>query len=168
MERLGDTGRKIHTGRSRNDQVLVATRLYLRSALRRLRLSTVEIARTALQRAHTDAALPMPGYTHLQRAMVSSAGLWWAGWAETFIDDAQRAVSGEIRMIMHAGKATPTGRRSDLSLYDFNLATYDEGDAFDQSSARGFIDIYGLAAKQAAARDVAFGNGENLDVEDAE
>ena len=91
VERLGDTGRKVHTGRSRNDQVLVATRLYLRSALRRLRLSTVEIARTALQRAHTDATLPMPGYTHLQRAMVSSAGLWWAGWAEAFIDDAQLA-----------------------------------------------------------------------------
>jgi argininosuccinate lyase len=91
VERLGDTGRKIHTGRSRNDQVLVATRLYLRAALGRLRQSTTDIARVALQRAHTDAALPMPGYTHLQRAMVSSAGLWWAGWAEAFIDDAQLA-----------------------------------------------------------------------------
>jgi argininosuccinate lyase len=91
VERLGDIGRKIHTGRSRNDQVLVATRLYLRASLGRLRSVTTDIARIALQRAHVDAALPMPGYTHLQRAMVSSAGLWWAGWAEAFIDDAQLA-----------------------------------------------------------------------------
>jgi argininosuccinate lyase len=91
VERLGDVGRKIHTGRSRNDQVLVATRLYLRAVLGRLRQSSADVARVALQRAHTDAALPMPGYTHLQRAMVSSAGLWWAGWAEAFIDDAQLA-----------------------------------------------------------------------------
>jgi argininosuccinate lyase len=91
VERLGDVGRKIHTGRSRNDQVLVATRLYLRASLGRLRILCTEIARVALQRAGDDAALPMPGYTHLQRAMVSSAGLWWAGWAEAFIDDAQLA-----------------------------------------------------------------------------
>jgi argininosuccinate lyase len=91
VERLGDVGRKIHTGRSRNDQVLVATRLYMRSTLARLRTANIDIARVALERAHTDAALPMPGYTHLQRAMVSSAGLWWAGWAEAFIDDAHLA-----------------------------------------------------------------------------
>ena len=90
-ERLGEVGRKIHTGRSRNDQVLVATRLHLRAALGRLRGHSVAIARVALDRAGADAALPMPGYTHLQRAMVSSAGLWWAGWAEAFIDDAQLA-----------------------------------------------------------------------------
>ena len=72
---------------------------------------------------------------------------------DAFIDEAQSAVSGEIRMILHAGRATVTGRRSELSLYDFNLATYDEGDIFDQSQARGFIEIYGLASKIAARRD---------------
>ena len=74
---------------------------------------------------------------------------------DTFIDDAQSAVSGEIRMIMHAGKATPTGRRSDVSLYDFGLATYDEGDTFDQSQARGFIEIYGMSSKLASRRDAS-------------
>ena len=74
---------------------------------------------------------------------------------ETFIDEAQKAVSGEIRMQLHAGKATVTGRRSDASLYDFNLATYDEGDTFDQSQARGFIELYGMSSKLAAARDAA-------------
>jgi argininosuccinate lyase len=88
VDRLGDTGRKIHTGRSRNDQVLVATRLYLRDALAALRSHCKAIAAVALSRAESDGALPLPGYTHLQRAVVSSAAMWWAAWAEGFIDDA--------------------------------------------------------------------------------
>ena len=91
VERLGDTGRKIHTGRSRNDQVLVATRLYLREVLATLRAQCKAIAGVALDRAAADGALPLPGYTHLQRAMVSSAAMWWVAWAEAFIDDAQLA-----------------------------------------------------------------------------
>jgi len=71
---------------------------------------------------------------------------------DAFIEDTQQYVTGDIRMVLHGGTATITGRRSDIGLYDFNLATYDEGDTFDQSAARGFIEIYGLAAKQAAAR----------------
>ena len=90
-ERLGDAGRKIHTGRSRNDQVLVATRLWLREKLARLAELSRRAAAVALDRAAAEAALPVPGYTHLQRAVVSSAGMWWAGWAEAFIDDAIRA-----------------------------------------------------------------------------
>jgi len=93
IERLGDTGRRIHTGRSRNDQVLVATRLWLKDRLWQLRGLLVECARIALERAQAEATLPMPGYTHLQRAVVSSAGAWWAGWAEAFLDDAQRAAA---------------------------------------------------------------------------
>jgi argininosuccinate lyase len=91
VERLGDTGRKIHTGRSRNDQVLVATRLYLREVLATLHSQCKAIARVALDRAAADGALPLPGYTHLQRAMVSSAAMWWSAWAEAYIDDAQLA-----------------------------------------------------------------------------
>lgn len=91
IERLGDTGKKIHTGRSRNDQVLVATRLWLKEKLQQLQLVCVEVATIALQRAETEAMQPLPGYTHLQRAMVSSLGMWWSAWAEAFIDNAQRA-----------------------------------------------------------------------------
>ena len=90
-ERLGDTGRKIHTGRSRNDQVLVATRLWLKDRLARVAALSRAIAGIALERAEAEQALPLPGYTHIQRAVVSSAGLWWAGWAEAFIDNAVRA-----------------------------------------------------------------------------
>ena len=90
-ERLGDAGRRIHTGRSRNDQVLVATRLWLRERLDELASTCGEVATIALDRAEAEAKLPMPGYTHLQRAVVSSAGHWWAAWAEAFIDNASRA-----------------------------------------------------------------------------
>ncbi|UHQ24872.1 argininosuccinate lyase [Lysobacter sp. 5GHs7-4] len=91
IERLGDAGRKIHTGRSRNDQILVATRLWLKDRLARLVELCRESAQVALARAEAESALPLPGYTHLQRAVVSSAGMWWAAWAEGYIDDAQRA-----------------------------------------------------------------------------
>jgi argininosuccinate synthase len=72
---------------------------------------------------------------------------------DAFVESTQEYVTGEIRMVLHGGTAVVTGRRSEVSLYDFNLATYDEGDTFDQSAARGYIEIYGLAAKQAAARE---------------
>ncbi|QOY63639.1 argininosuccinate lyase [Lysobacter sp. H21R4] len=91
IDRLGDAGRKIHTGRSRNDQVLVATRLWLKDRLARLRELCLETAGIALTRADVESGLPLPGYTHLQRAVVSSAGMWWSAWAEAFIDNAARA-----------------------------------------------------------------------------
>jgi argininosuccinate lyase len=88
-ERLGDVGRKVHTGRSRNDQILVATRLWLKSRLAQLATSNRAIAEICLDRAARE-SLPMPGYTHLQRAVVSSTAMWFAGFAEGFIDNAQR------------------------------------------------------------------------------
>jgi argininosuccinate lyase len=91
VERLGDAGRRIHTGRSRNDQILVATRLWLKDRLARVQAMCTEAAEVALARAEAEASVPLPGYTHLQRAVVSSLGMWWAAWAEGFIDDAQRA-----------------------------------------------------------------------------
>ncbi|HLT44512.1 MAG TPA: lyase family protein, partial [Luteimonas sp.] len=90
VERLGDAGKRIHAGRSRNDQVLVATRLWLKEQLGQVHAIAREVAGIALERAEAEQGLPMPGYTHLQRAVVSSAGLWWAGWAEAFLDDAVR------------------------------------------------------------------------------
>ena len=90
-ERLGDAGRRIHTGRSRNDQVLVATRLWLKAQLVRTQALCVEVAGIALDRAAAEADVPLPGYTHLQRAVVSSLGMWWSAWAEAFIDNAARA-----------------------------------------------------------------------------
>ena len=74
---------------------------------------------------------------------------------DVFIDDAQQVVSGDVRMVLDGGRATVTGRRSEVGLYDFNLATYDAGDSFDQSQSRGFIEIYGMSSKLAARRDAS-------------
>ena len=89
-ERLGDAGRRVHAGRSRNDQVLVATRLWLKEKLALLQTHCHDIARVCLDRAANE-SLPLPGYTHLQRAVVSSTAMWFAGFAEGFIDNAVRA-----------------------------------------------------------------------------
>jgi len=87
-------------------------------------------------------------------------GLWFSPLKralDTFIDEAQRYVSGEVRLTLHGGRAVVTGRRSEASLYDFSLATYDEGDMFDQSLARGFVELWGLPSRLAAARDARLG-----------
>jgi argininosuccinate lyase len=91
VERLGDAGKKVHTGRSRNDQVLVAMRLYLRDALGQVEQLAIAAAAAFLGRAEAEAGVPMPGYTHLQRAVPSSVGLWLAGFAEAMLDDAALA-----------------------------------------------------------------------------
>ncbi|MGK5676479.1 argininosuccinate synthase [Micromonospora sp. URMC 106] len=87
-------------------------------------------------------------------------GLWFSplkNSLDAFIDDAQRHVTGEVRLTLHGGRATVTGRRSEASLYDFGMATYDTGDTFDQSLAKGFVQLWGLPSKMAAARDARLG-----------
>ena len=89
-------------------------------------------------------------------------GLWFSPLKhalDTFVEESQRYVSGDIRMTLHAGRAAVSGRRSEASLYDFSLATYDEGDAFDQSLAKGFVDLWALPSKIAAARDERLARG---------
>ncbi|POX43115.1 argininosuccinate synthase [Streptomyces sp. Ru73] len=84
-------------------------------------------------------------------------GLWFSPLKRAldgFIAEANQAVSGDIRMTLHGGRAVVTGRRSGQSLYDFNLATYDTGDTFDQSLSKGFIEIFGMSSKIAARRDL--------------
>jgi argininosuccinate synthase len=83
-------------------------------------------------------------------------GLWFSPLKDAldaFIDDTQKYVSGEIRLQLHGGRATVTGRRSEASLYDFGMATYDTGDTFDQSLAKGFVQLWGLPSRMASARN---------------
>ena len=82
-------------------------------------------------------------------------GLWFSDLKrslDVFIDHTQRYVSGEVRLKLAGGRAVVTGRRSEQSLYDFNLATYDTGDSFDQSLAKGFIELWSLPSKISARR----------------
>jgi len=88
-------------------------------------------------------------------------GLWFSPLKrslDAFVASTQEYVSGDIRMTLHGGRAVVTGRRSETSLYDFGLATYDAGDTFDQSQAKGFIELHGLSSKIAAGRDLRPGN----------
>jgi len=82
-------------------------------------------------------------------------GLWFSelkSALDAFIDHTQRHVSGEIRLKLQAGHASVTGRRSDQSLYDYNLATYDSDDSFDSSLAKGFIELWSMPSKLSAKR----------------
>ena len=83
-------------------------------------------------------------------------GLWFSPLKrslDAFVDSSQRQVTGDVRLRLAAGRAVATGRRGSGSLYEFELATYDTGDAFDQSLARGFVQLWGLPSRIAARRD---------------
>lgn len=85
-------------------------------------------------------------------------GLWFSGLRrslDAFIDDTQRYVSGDIRLTLQGGRAVVTGQRSPESLYDYDLATYDTGDTFDQSLSKGFIELWSLPSRISARRDAA-------------
>nr|WP_299341540.1 argininosuccinate lyase [Allomuricauda sp.] len=87
IQKLGDTGKKIHTARSRNDQVLVATQLYLMAELSEIKQEVKHLFDLLLDLAKEHQNILLPGYTHLQIAMPSSFGLWFSAYAESLIDD---------------------------------------------------------------------------------
>jgi argininosuccinate synthase len=92
-------------------------------------------------------------------------GLWFTPYHQdlvAFVQSSQRHVTGTVRMRLHKGQATPVGRESPKSLYDFALATYDKGDQYDQSSAVGFIDIWGMPVRVQAKAQLLAEPGEPL------
>ena len=86
-EKTGDAGKKIHTGRSRNDQVLLDIRLYVRNAILKTAVSAGELSQLLLDLSEKNKDVFMPGYTHLQAAMPSSFGLWFGAYAESLTED---------------------------------------------------------------------------------
>lgn len=87
-------------------------------------------------------------------------GLWFSPLKDAldgFVAQANAPVTGDVRVVLQAGRAVVTGRRSPTSLYDYKLATYDTGDTYDQSMARGFIDVWSMPAKIARLRDTRVG-----------
>jgi argininosuccinate lyase len=114
-ERLGDVGKKVHTGRSRNDQVLVALRLHARRRLSHIALDVASLARACLKQAEHHTRTVMPGYTHLQRAMPSTMGFFFAGHAECFAEDA-RALMQARTLIDRSPLGTAAGYGISLPL----------------------------------------------------
>jgi len=86
-EKLGDTGKKIHTARSRNDQVLVDVHLYLKDELKEIKIQTKTLFDLLIALSDKYKKVLLPGYTHLQIAMPSSFGMWFSAYAESLIDD---------------------------------------------------------------------------------
>ena len=157
-EHAGELGAKVHTGRSRNDQVAVATRLFLKDCLLRLMELNRRIAATSLEQAERHANAPMPGYTHLQRAVPSSVGLWMAAFAEAFTDNL-----GFARRIFELVDCSPLGTAAG---YGVNLPLDRCGVADDlgfgrvqvnpmyAQNSRGKFEIMALQAALHAMQDV--------------
>jgi argininosuccinate lyase len=157
-DKTGDTGARVHTGRSRNDQVAVATRLFLRSSLQRLAGLCAQLAEACLERAELQPDVPMPGYTHLQRAVPSSVGLWMGGFAEAFSDNL--AFTGSVLELIDC---SPLGTAAG---YGVNLPLDRDGVASDlgfgrlqvnplyTQNSRGKFEIMALQAASHAMQDL--------------
>ncbi|MBD5270714.1 MAG: argininosuccinate lyase [Bacteroides sp.] len=129
--RLGDIGKKIHSGRSRNDQVLVDLKLFMRDELRSIGRAVERLFNRliALSEEHKDKL--MPGYTHLQVAMPSSFGLWFGAYAESLADDMQMLVAAynianqnPLGSAAGYGSSFPLDREMTTRLLDFSTLHY--------------------------------------------
>ncbi len=128
---LGDLGKKIHSGRSRNDQVLLDLKLFTRDAIREIVETTSSLIDILLQRAEETKNVLMPGYTHLQVAMPSSFGLWFGAYAESLTDDlevllaAYRIVNqNPLGSAAGYGSSFPLNRQLTTDLLGFNKMNY--------------------------------------------
>ena len=98
VARIGEAGKRVHLGRSRNDQVLAALRLYLKDAAGSLRRGAAAVAEGLEALDRRQGELPLPGYTHMQQAMPSSVRLWARGFATEIRDDAEGIANSVRRM----------------------------------------------------------------------
>lgn len=130
-EKLGDTGKKIHTARSRNDQVLVAMQLYLKDEILTIKGLINELFDVLLKQAQRHREVLLPGYTHLQIAMPSSFGLWFSAYAESLVDDlymfnaAMKVVDqNPLGSAAGYGSSFPIDRQYTTELLEFETLKY--------------------------------------------
>lgn len=129
--KLGDVGKKIHSGRSRNDQVLVDLKLFLRDELKNIASRVVTLFERLQKLSNEHAGVLMPGYTHLQVAMPSSFGLWFGAYAESLVDDMQMVVAAyrianqnPLGSAAGYGSSFPLNRRMTTELLEFENLHY--------------------------------------------
>jgi len=128
---LGDVGKKIHSGRSRNDQVLVDIRLFLREQLEEIRSLTNDLFSALIDQADMHKDVLMPGYTHTQAAMPSSFGLWFSAYAESLVDDVE-IMNGVYKVVNRNplgsaagyGSSFPLNRQMTSDLLGFESMVY--------------------------------------------
>lgn len=130
-EKLGDLGKKIHSGRSRNDQVLLDLKLFTRDAIKEIVETTSGLIDVLLARAEETKDILMPGYTHLQVAMPSSFGLWFSAYAESLSDDLELMLSAfkitnqnPLGSAAGYGSSFPLNRQMTTDLLGFSNMNY--------------------------------------------
>jgi argininosuccinate lyase len=142
VERIGDVGRKLHTGRSRNDQVSTDLRLWVRDAIDQIDERLVDVQRAFVGRCDADADCILPGYTHMQRAQPVSAPHYWLAYCEKFQRDRERLADARRRTNVLslgaaalAGTSLPIDREDVARRLDFDRVT---DNSLDTSSDRDF------------------------------
>ena len=125
--KLGDVGKKIHSGRSRNDQVLVDLKLFLRDEMKNIAGHVLALFERLQKLSNEHAEVLMPGYTHLQVAMPSSFGLWFGAYAESLVDDMQLVLAAynvanqnPLGSAAGYGSSFPLNRTMTTELLNFN------------------------------------------------
>lgn len=143
IARIGDAGRKLHTARSRNDQVSTDLRLYVRDSLQDVDLLLVELQRAFVDRCAADADVILPGYTHLQRAQPVMAAHYWLAYCEKLQRDRERLADCLKRVTILslgaaalAGTSLPIDRQETARLLDFDRVA---ANSLDVSSDRDFL-----------------------------
>jgi len=156
---LGTTGKKIHTGRSRNDQVLVDIRLYTREEIDKLSVLIQRLFSRLQSLSEQHKEVLLPGYTHMQPAMVSSFGLWFGAYAESLADDvvllsAARALNNQNPLGTAAGYGTtlPINRKLTSDLLEFDDLLYNSAYA---SLSRGKIEMAVASALASVAQTLS-------------
>ncbi|MBP85909.1 MAG: argininosuccinate lyase [Planctomycetaceae bacterium] len=143
IDRLGDVGRKLHSGRSRNDQVATDFRLWVRDAIDAIDESVVELQRAFVSRCERDADVVLPGYTHLQRAQPVLAPHYWLAYCEKLERDRERLHDCRRRVNIStlgtaalAGTSLPIDREDVARRLDFEGVS---ANSIDSSSDRDFV-----------------------------
>ncbi len=143
IAKLGDVGRKLHTGRSRNDQVATDMKLFVRDAIDRVDHLLVDVQRAFVSRADRDQDVILPGYTHLQRAMPVMAGHYWLAYCEKFERDRQRLADTRKRVNISplgaaalAGTSLPIDRHQTAQDLGFSEVA---ANSLDISSDRDYL-----------------------------
>ena len=130
-KQLGDLGRKIHSGRSRNDQILLDLKLFARDGIRRIVEAAGELFDQLIAKSNQHKQVLMPGYTHLQVAMPSSFGLWFGAYAESIADDLELMLAAykitnqnPLGSAAGYGSSFPLNRQLTTDLLGFDAMNY--------------------------------------------
>jgi argininosuccinate lyase len=172
-QKLGTTGKKVHSGRSRNDQVLVAMKLYLRNEIKQLVLAISTLFETLINLSETHKQVLIPGYTHLQIAMPSSFGLWFGAYAESLSDDLdllltafQQINQNPLGSAAGYGSSFPLNRQMTTDLLGFKALNYNvvyaqmtRGKA-EQTLSYAMASVAGTLSKM--AMDLCLYNSQNF------